>query len=432
MKSKKNEIEYLNFLFSSQKHGTVLGLERINLLLEKLNNPQNSFKSIHIAGTNGKGSTSEMINRILQEYGFKVGLYTSPHIKKFTERIKFNSIDIKNRDLIISLKKIKKITEEIQKKTPSFTPTFFEFNVAIAYDFFARKKVDFAVVETGLGGRLDATNTLNPEISVITNISLEHTNYLGNTLEKIAKEKAEIIKPNSIAVTAEKNPKILKILKAKAKKENTELFDVNKLCKAKNYVFGLEKQKLDAVIDDTEIKTITLHLSGEFQKKNLLTALLAVKKLNLKFDKIKIKKALKKAFIPGRFQITQKNPLIIFDAAHNPACFKEIKKTIILMKKKKLFDKLVLLIGVSSDKNINEIAKSIFPVSDKIIISKAKYRGMEIEKIAKIADKYKKPYIGFHEGQEAFDFALDETQKNDLLLVAGSIFFLGDLNINLS
>ncbi|MFH1664486.1 MAG: folylpolyglutamate synthase/dihydrofolate synthase family protein [archaeon] len=421
----------INYLFSLQRLGTILGLERISFLLKELGNPQNSFKSIHIAGTNGKGSVSTMLSCILQEYGFKTGLYTSPHMKRFGERIRINSIEIPDKELVFEIKKIKKIVDKKQKKAPYFLPTFFEFAVAIAYDYFARKKVDFAVIETGLGGRLDATNVLSPEVSVITNVSVEHTNYLGDTVEKIAVEKAEIIKPNSTAVTAEKNPSVLKILKAKAEKENTELFEVRKLVKIKNYSFGLEKQKFDLELEGTKINGIELSLSGKFQLINTVTAILALKKLRIKFDKTKIKKALKKAFIAGRFQIVNKKPLIVFDAGHNPACFAEIKETILLMKKKKLFRKLILLIGLSSDKDAEKISEIIFPLADKIVISRAKYRGMSIGKLAGFADKFDKPYIGFHDSQEGFDFALQETDKKDFLLVIGSIFFLGEINANL-
>jgi len=421
------EKDYLNFLFSSQKLGTILGLERVEFLLKKLGNPQNSFKSIHIAGTNGKGSVAGTLNQLLQEYGFKTGLYTSPHLKKFNERIKLNSIEISDKELVFGIKKIKKIIERKQKKDVSFMPTFFEFTVALAYDFFARKKVDFAVIETGLGGRLDATNVLNPKVSVITNVSLEHTEYLGDTVEKIAIEKAEIIKPNSIAVTAEKNLSVLKILKQKALKEKTELFEVRKLSKIKNYSFSLEKQKFDLVLEGTKLNGIELALLGKFQLINTATALLAFKKLKIGFDKTKIKKALKKVSVAGRFQILKRKPLVVFDAGHNPACFKEIKETVLLMKKKKLFQNLILLIGLSSDKDAEKISEIIFPLADKIVISRARFRGMEIKKLAFFADRFKTPFIGFHDSQEGFDFALQDTGKKDLLLVIGSIFFLGEI-----
>jgi len=426
-KQKEKPQDYLNFLFSFHKLGTVLGLERIEFLLNQMNNPQNSFKSIHIAGTNGKGSNVEIISQILQEHGFKVGAYTSPHLKRFSERIRINSEEITGKELVFEIKKIKKIIEKKQKKDPAFQPTFFEFGVAIAYDFFARKKVDFAVIETGLGGRLDATNILQPIVSVITNVCLEHTDFLGNTVEKIALEKAEIIKPDSIAVTGETKNNILKILKNKAEKEKTPLFESEKLCKTTNYSFSLEKQKFDLEAEEMKIKGIETPLLGKFQLKNIKTAVLAVKKLGIKFDKTKIKKALKKTHVQARFEIMHKKPLVVFDAGHNPDCVKELKETVLLMKKKKMFEDLILLIGVSSDKDIEKISKIIFPLAAKIIISRAEFRGMDINKIAGFAAKYKKPFIGFHDSNEALDFALNETEKKDLLLAFGSIFFLGEL-----
>lgn len=428
MQKEKNNEEYFNFLFSSHRLGTVLGLERVTYLLNKLGNPQNSFKSIHIAGTNGKGSTVEIVSKILQEYGFKVGIYTSPHIKRFSERIRINGEEIPGKDLILEIKKIKEITEKKQKTDSSFLPTFFEFGVAIAYNYFARKKVGFAVIEAGLGGRLDATNVLNPKIAVITNVSREHVEYLGGTTEKIALEKVEIIKPKSVVVTGETSNKILKIIKNKAKKEKTEVFESQKLCKIKNYSFGLAKQKFDLEVEGKKIKGIEIPLLGKFQLKNVCTSVLAVKKLGLEFNVKKLKKGLKKVLIPARFEVIQKNPLIVFDAGHNPAGFKELKETLLLLKKKKLYQKLILFIGLSSDKDVEKISRIIFPLASKIIISKANYRGMEIERIAEFAGKHKKPFIGFHDPNEAFDFALNETGKKDLLLASGSIFFLGELN----
>ncbi len=422
------ELEYLSYLFSHHRLGTVLGLERIGFLLDELNHPENSFKSIHIAGTNGKGSVSNIIAKVLEEHKLKVGLYTSPHLKKFNERIKINSKEISDKELAFEVKKIKKLIEKKQKSDPKFQPTFFEFSVAIAYNYFKRKKIDFGVIETGLGGRLDATNILNPELAVITNISLEHQDFLGDTIEKIAKEKAGIIKPYSIVVTAETNNKALKVIKSKAKKVNVRVFESNKLCKITNYSFGLEKQKFDFTTERKKIKKIELSLGGEFQLKNVSLALLALSKLNFRFNKTKIKKALKKVHVAGRFQTMHKKPLVVFDTGHNPAGFKEIKKTLLLIKKKRMFNKLILLIGLSSDKDAQKISKIIFPLADKIIISRARFRGMEIQKLASFADKFKKPYIGFHESQEAFDFALEETTKKDFLLCIGSIFFLGEIN----
>ncbi len=422
--------EYLNYLFSFNKFGTNLGLERIEFLLEKLGNPQNSFKSIHVAGTNGKGSTCSFIQSVLMEHGFKTGLYTSPHIKKFRERIRIDLKEITDKELAKETKEIKKIVDEKQKTDPSFHPTFFELSVAITYSFFKRKKIDFAVIETGLGGRLDATNVLSPLVSVITNISLEHTEFLGNTIQKIAAEKAGIIKPNSVCVTAESKPKALKAIKEKARKEKVTVFEVKKHTKITNYFFGLGKQKFDLTLEKEKIKGIEISLTGKFQLINAATALLALKKTGIKLSKAKIKKGMKKAFIAGRFQIINKNPLIVLDAGHNPGCFEEIKETLKLMKKNNEFEDLVLVIALSSDKNAKEISRIIFPLADKIVITKAKYRGMELEKIAELADKHKKPLIGFPDSNEAFEFALSETKPKDLLLAIGSIFFLGELNLD--
>ncbi|MDD5163286.1 MAG: Mur ligase family protein, partial [Candidatus ainarchaeum sp.] len=211
------------FLLELSEKGILLGLERINSFLDFLGNPQNNFKSIHVAGTNGKGSTCAMIERILREAGFKTGIYTKPHLVSLNERFRINSIKIPEKELEERILNLKKIISE-----KNFQLSYFEFLIALAFQYFSDKKVDFAVIETGMGGRLDATNVLQPLVSIITNIALEHMQYLGNSLEKIAFEKAGIIKENGILLTTEKNNKILKIFKKSCKEKNSLFIAIKK------------------------------------------------------------------------------------------------------------------------------------------------------------------------------------------------------------
>jgi len=214
------------YLDSLQKFGMNLGLERISYLLEKLGNPHLKFKSIHVAGTNGKGSTCAMAASILKEAGYKVGLYTSPHLFDYTERIKVNNKDISTKEFKEGLKLVEKLSSNPATKPPS-NPTIFEVLTAVAFWYFAKKKVDYAIIEVGLGGRLDATNVLTPQVSVITNIDLEHTEILGKTLAKIAGEKAAIIKPGVPIVTAETKREPLAVVKKKAEEEGSLLIAVS-------------------------------------------------------------------------------------------------------------------------------------------------------------------------------------------------------------
>ncbi|HVN66880.1 MAG TPA: Mur ligase family protein, partial [Candidatus Sulfotelmatobacter sp.] len=217
----------IKYLESLEKFGINFGLERVRRLLAELGGPQDKFRSIHVAGTNGKGSTCAMLAAVLQEAGYKVGLYTSPHLFKYNERIKVNGQDISDRDLNAGLRLIKKISSQPPNHLTSEQPTVFEVLTALAFWHFARQKVDYAIVEVGMGGRLDATNVITPLVSVITNIDLEHTAILGKTLAKIAAEKSAIIKPGVPVVTAETKPAALNVIKAQAKKNRSRLVQVN-------------------------------------------------------------------------------------------------------------------------------------------------------------------------------------------------------------
>lgn len=284
------------YLASLEKFGINLGLERIKLLLEKLDNPQLKFKSLHVAGTNGKGSTCAMIASILKEAGYKVGLYTSPHLFKYNERIKINGRDISDKDFNTGIKLIKKIASQPPNHLTAEPPTVFEALTALAFWYFAKKKVNYAVVEVGMGGRLDATNVITPLVSVITNIDLEHTAILGNTLAKIAVEKAAIIKPRVPVITAEVKDEALKVLKYQAQKNGSVLIQI-----------GSEGAGLPS------------GLLGEHQKINAACAVAAVRLAGIEVGKQTVLAGLQKVKWPARFQIVKNRPLTIVDGAHNPA-----------------------------------------------------------------------------------------------------------------
>ncbi|MEK6869330.1 MAG: folylpolyglutamate synthase/dihydrofolate synthase family protein, partial [Nanoarchaeota archaeon] len=280
----------LDELYSLDVPKWTLGLDRIESLLKKLGNPEKKLRCIHVAGTNGKGSVCAMISSILTGAGYKVGLYTSPHLKKFNERIRINNKLISDKDIVKYYLKIKKyVTNQ----------SFFEITTAMAFLYFADKKVDFAVLEVGLGGRLDATNVVTPLVSIITNIGLEHTKYLGNTIKKVAYEKAGIIKNNVPVVTAAEGIALAAIKKI-SNERNSRLYIANK--KNANYRIGLK---------------------GEFQKLNAAMAIKAIGILKnnygVKIKKSNVKKGLLNAKWPGRFQFLEKN--ILVDCAHNPHGF---------------------------------------------------------------------------------------------------------------
>lgn len=382
----------LEFIYSRESFGIKLGLSNIKNLLKKLNNPHEDLKFIHIAGTNGKGSCCAMISSILQEQGYKVGMYTSPHLVDFEERIQINNRKILKKELTDLVKKIKPIVKN---------HTYFEVVTAMAFQFFKEKEVDFVVAEVGLGGRLDATNVITPLISVITNISLEHKDHLGDTIEKIAFEKAGIIKKNIPTVTAAEDP-ALKVIKKISKKRNS---------------------KLSTVKLNNKIKT---NLNGSFQLINASTSLKAIKLLQEQGIEISINsiiKGLNRVIWPGRMQFISKNTLL--DCAHNPAAAETLAKDI----KRQKYKKLTLVIGILKDKDIKNIINTLSPLANHIIITKPNTERAADPKI--ISKHINKSYAIIPDLKEALEFAKSMTKKDDLLLITGSVYTVGEAMQNL-
>jgi len=362
-------------------------LANMKLLLKKIDNPEKKLKCIHVAGTNGKGSVCAMISSILQDAGYKVGMYTSPHLKKFNERIRVNNKLISNKEIVEYYLRIKKHTTN---------QTFFEITTAMAFLYFYDKKVDIAVIETGLGGRLDSTNVIIPLISIITNIGIEHSEYLGNTIKKIASEKAGIIK-NNVPVVTGADGIALATIKKISKKNNSKLNIVNN--KKINYKLGLK---------------------GKFQAKNALIAIKTIEilKYNKKFkiSENNIKNGLLKSIWPGRFQFLNRNTLL--DCAHNPDGFKILLTELKYIK----YDKLILILGFSDDKDIKTISKII--KADKIILTKSSnFKAINPSKIK----KYFKNSVIINDPNKALSYARKYLSKKDLILITGSIFLVGEL-----
>lgn len=366
---------------------------------EKIGNPHKKFKSIHVAGTNGKGSVSHMLASILQEAGYKVGLYTSPHLKDFRERIKINGEIITEKEVIGFVKKNKVIFERMQL-------SFFEFTVAMAFDYFAKQKVDIAIIEVGLGGRLDSTNIINPELSIITNIGLDHTNLLGNTLEKIAIEKAGIIKKNTPIIIGRKQ------------KETTEIF--TKTAKEK-------KAKLMYASTNNKYKT---DLKGNYQKENVSTTLTAITQLQAINWTISEKNiitgvanTLKNTDFTGRWQTLGKHPLIICDLAHNEEGIKQITQQIAELN----FNKLHFVFGVVKDKNIDTLL-SLLPEKAQYYFCKANIdRAMDAEKLTKKAIESGLKGLCFTSVKKALETAKKNAKKEDLIFIGGSAFVVAEV-----
>ena len=376
-----NNKQVLKELYSLDKPKFKLDLTPIKDLLKKLKNPEKNLKCIHVAGTNGKGSVCAMLASILTDAGYKVGMYTSPHLKKFNERIRINNKLITDKEIVEYYLKVKNY-----KKNCSF----FEITTAMAFLYFYTKKVDFAILETGLGGRLDATNVVKPLISIITNVGIEHTDYLGNDIKKIAYEKAGIIKENIPVITAAEGI-ALATIKEISNKKDSQLSIINK-----NTTFQIQNKAI-------AIKTI------ETLKNNY----------NIKINKNNIKNGLKNTKWPGRFQFISKN--ILVDCAHNPSGFKALTKEL----KKLNYNKLILVTGFSNDKDIKTISTIIKPITYKTIITKSNNERAADTKVIK--KYFNRNSIIIENPKKALNYAKKLALKNDLILVTGSIFLVGEL-----
>jgi len=402
--------------------GIHLRLKNIQEFLPLIGNPQKKFKSIIVGGTNGKGSVSMLLFNALKENKIKTGLYLSPHLFSFNERIQTNNGFISNKELI---EEINFIYNKMIKHKAELS--FFEFLTALAFHYFARKKVKVAILEVGLGGRLDATNAVKPIACAITSIDFDHQKFLGNSLKKIAKEKAGIIKKNSIVVSGEKRKKIQKIFERKAKKMNARIFLIKKDFEFKVLTFNLNSQsfsfKLKTKNKIIKIKKVKTKLVGFHQFYNASTALalLLLLKERLHLNEKKILNSFKKAFIQGRMQLLKRKPLILLDVAHNKAGIKALTKTIKALMPKKRFR---IFFGCSADKEFKKMIKFLTIIASDFVFSAAKYRGQKPEKLLKALRAFSKIKAKILELKEAAK-ELKKTRKPTI--ITGSIYFASEL-----
>ena len=394
-------MDSLDWLYSLESFGSKLGLENIKQLLSKLDNPQDNLKYIHVAGTNGKGSVCAILSSILKEAGYKVGMFTSPHLKRFTERILINGKEIEEEKLNNLIEKI---------RVHHTTQTFFEVTTAIAFQYFKEENVDFVVLEVGLGGRLDATNVITPLISIITNISLEHTQVLGETEEEIAYEKAGIIKKSIPVITLAKD-NALKTIKEIAKKNNSKLFIPKKYHKTNDH-FNINSYK-----------NLKLNLKGDFQLENTSIALKAIDLLKETYSisDEAIKTGLNHIYWPGRFEFIEKN--ILVDCAHNPEGIKTFAKEI--SKIRKNYEKVISVTGILKDKDKKSMVEELSSFSDYIIFTRPNTKRAEepgeLQKFTTIKNEI------VLQVKEALKKAKKVANPNDLIIVAGSIYTIGEI-----
>ncbi len=411
--------ELLNELYSKRSKGIKLGLQRVQSLFNKLGNPQRNFKSIHIAGTNGKGSVSKIIYNLLKIHGFSVGLFTSPHLTRFTERIVVNDNEISEEIVTKLIELIKPYDEDL---------TFFEYVTAIAFLYFKEMKIDYAVVETGMGGRLDATNIIEPEISVITSIGFDHQQFLGNTLSAIAGEKAGIIKKDTPVVSSSQEVEAEEVIYRRAKSLNSNLFVYGKDFFSKNRNIDLEGVCFDFYPSPlhSPLEKLRLSLIGLHQIENASVALKTFMTLYPQWQESLVRKALENIKMPGRLEIFNKEPLVIFDIGHNPSAIKALVKSLKILTQKKP----VVVLGIMQDKDILGVLKEFEKYARKIIFTVPNYeRALKYEELLKRINGVSLEIQFLSDCFEAFKKALSLcNENNDLfLLCTGSSYLVGEL-----
>ncbi|MFC2130765.1 bifunctional folylpolyglutamate synthase/dihydrofolate synthase [Bacteroidota bacterium] len=419
--NKKEEI--LNKLFSLQRFGIKPGLERTVKLLEYTGNPHLRFPSIHVAGTNGKGSVCSMIASILMEAGYKVGLYTSPHLVRFNERIRINENELSDDEMV-------ELAEKLLTGKEKWECTFFEITTVMAFEYFARNNVDIAVIETGMGGRFDSTNVLTPLVSIISNISHDHKEYLGNTLEEIAYEKAGIIKENTPVIITDNNKAIKQIFEQKAKEERAEMIYCHDFCSCEEHRYNPDfTQTISIKTLKNLYENISLSLAGSHQQQNLYGAICTIEIISGKFpvEQENVNNGLanikKNTGIRGRIELLSDNPPIILDTGHNPGSMTKLIETLKLHRPD--INNWNFVYGAMADKDIPEVLKIIKPVCDEIILTQPKIdRAIELNILSDYANKNNLRIThSFNNVSDAVKFAINSGKPT---VITGSFYLAGE------
>ena len=431
----REALKYLDSFVDYEKrpsfdYSAVMKLSRMKALLDGLGNPQRNFRSIHIAGTKGKGSTCAFVYSILKESGIKAGLYTSPHLIDFKERIRISypkERNISEEEIAALVTRIKIFLDNFSKSSRFGPPSFFEVYTSLAFLFFSIKKVDIAVIETGMGGRLDATNTLEPLAIGITPISLDHTDRLGKTVEAIAREKCGIIRENSTVISSEQEPQVLNYIKKAVADKKARLLTVGKDISYEPLTASPEGQTFNVRGMHGEYMLLTTPLLGRHQAANAAAAVGIIESLRAKGITIcshDITNGIRNVNWPGRLQVAAKGPWIILDGAQNEASARALEEAV-----KGIFTyrKLYLVFGVSSGKDMRGLARNLFPLADEIFFTRADTpRAVSPEKIRRDFPDYEDRSVATFNVKEAVELARRHAGPEDLILVTGSLFVVGE------
>lgn len=418
-------------MYGLQRFGIKLGLEKVSLLLDDLGNPHNQYPAIHVAGTNGKGSVASMMAAVLQTYGLKTGLYTSPHLVRFSERIKINGEEIPE-DVVVDY------SSRIQTKVDVLRATFFEATTAMAMKYFADNKIDVAVFETGLGGRFDATNVITPVLSVITSVGLEHQKYLGSTLARIAYEKGGIIKEGTPVVSGVQSARAIEVLKEIAEYKNAPFIEVNPHATAVLHDKNLNRSIVDMYFADAKLyDKIVIGLPGLFQIQNALIAVRALDVLRGKISNIEqrwdindqqlrhgLEHVVALTGVKGRLQLLQKETgQWLLDVAHNPGAIRELVRSLIEMG----YENIPVVFGVLNDKDVKSMLRTVSKIARVMyFVEPRNERAISAEELRGIAEEIFFPTAAYGRVAEGIQAAASRSKTGEIILVTGSHFVIGE------
>jgi dihydrofolate synthase/folylpolyglutamate synthase len=410
----------LDYLYGLEKFGMIFGLTKVEEILEAVGNPHREIQAIHIGGTNGKGSTAAIIASILRKEGYRVGLYTSPHLIRFTERMKVNEKEIEKEE-VASLTEWMRERIETAGVAPPFT--FFDFTTAMAFLYFKQKMVDLAVLEVGLGGRLDSTNVIDPLLSIITNIGKDHQDVLGKGILRIAREKAGIIKESRPLITAATQPQVLRLFSKICREKKAPFFRVGKEFR---YVLAGEGSfSYEGLY--RKLWGLSLNLRGSHQMINATTALGAMEildDLGYRVSNDAMTEGLKEVDWPGRLEVVCSSPRVLLDGAHNPDGALSLKES---LEKDFQYHHLVLLIGIMKDKDVHSILHSLSPLADRIILTRPGMdRAASPALLRKALGRNGKKAEVIEDFRKAIDKGLSLTGEEDILCITGSLYTVGE------
>ncbi|MDA8229682.1 MAG: bifunctional folylpolyglutamate synthase/dihydrofolate synthase [Desulfitobacterium hafniense] len=418
--------EALTYLSNLTKFGINLGLDRIKELLSRVDNPERKLRVVHVGGTNGKGSTSIMIAEILERAGYKVGLFTSPHLHDYRERITINGEMIPKNEVVHLVDCLKPHLESLVQSGVEH-PTEFEVSTAMAFMYFARERVDFAVIEVGLGGEIDSTNVVNPLIAVITNVGMDHMDYLGQDLRSIAAVKAGIIKTGTQLITASDRPEVLEVIESRAEDLKVPVWKVGEQVRWEKRWAGELEQKFDLFGLYSIYEKLTLRLIGDHQLKNAATAVTACEVLTreygIEIPREAIYRALKEVQWPGRLELISLRPKVLLDGAHN------VDGAIVLAKALPLYQRkrLILCLGMLSDKEREKVVELLVPFADEVIITRANSpRAGNWTYLAEIVRRYNQPVYTIENPRDAVNFGLNLLESDDMLCITGSLYMIAE------